>query len=109
MVIESYFAPGDHTRALGYEVTDSLPGSLIKQSCVVRMNANCRVDVLVAFSEFDGTFQCATMRIAGSDIQNRLYSGIACALNHLRAIHVILRTVDVSVGINEHRKDGLWS
>ena len=102
MKIESNLTPRNHARALRLQANEFVFRRLIKKTSVVRVNADGGINVVVLFSQRNCAFEGVAVRIAGADIQNRDYAGSASSLNHLIAIRVKLRPVDVRVRVNKH-------
>ena len=50
MVVETNFAPGDHALASCEQISEALLGCIIKQLCIVRVDADGRVNLLMLFS-----------------------------------------------------------
>jgi hypothetical protein len=71
------------------------------------MRADGGKDVLVLFGQMDGPFQRPAVRIAGADSQYCANSGVARALDYLLAVSVVLRSINVRMGIDEHLRNGL--
>ena len=100
--VESNFTPGYDARALFKKTGDSLFSFAVKEAGVVRVGANCGVDIFVLLGQLNGALQRAAMGIAGADIQNGGNACIARTLNNLLAVRVKLRTVYVCMRIDEH-------
>src|SRR5689334_16136568 len=102
MKVETNLAPGHDAFAARDQRSGFLFGVAVIQTCVVRMRADCCVDRLVRLSEFDRAFECATVRIARADVQNRRNSRLLRTLDDFLAIRIELRTVNVRMRVDEH-------
>ena len=72
----------------------------------MRMRSDRRINVVVLFGKLDCAFQSPAVRITGANIENCANSCIARALNHFLTVGIVLRAVNVGVGIYKHdRKD----
>ena len=67
----------------------------------MRMDADRRIDAFIFRRDRNRPFKTIPMRVSGPDVQNRAHASRACALDHLVAVGVILRAVNVCVRINE--------
>ena len=97
MKVQANFTPGDHSRALSYQLPDSLLCSVVKQPCIVRMYAQRGVEIFVLLTQLHRALERATMRIAGADVQDSGHSHISSALYILFAIRVKLGTINMCV------------
>src|SRR6185369_7464954 len=84
------------------ELFDQRFGFVVVEARVVRMNADRRVDVGVSPAHLDRTFEDAAVGIPGADVQNRRDAGCNGTFEHLIAIRVKLRTINVRMRIDEH-------
>jgi hypothetical protein len=75
---------------------------VIEQAGVVRVNTDRGIDIRVTLGQIHGAVQGSAMWIAGANVENGGYAGIAGSLNDRFAIVVKLRTIYVCVRINKH-------
>ena len=102
MIIETNFSPGNHPLALTSQIEQPLLGCIIKQLGVMRMDTNSRVNPFVRLSQVNCPFERAALRIARADVEHRRHARISRARNHLFAIGIVFRAVDMTMRIDEH-------
>src|SRR5690349_15760872 len=83
MKVETNLAPRDYASGSVEELGDLFFRSVVVMAGVVRMNADCGVDVRVPAAHLDRAFEDAAMRIAGADVQDYLDAGFLRAFEHL--------------------------
>src|SRR5437870_530795 len=66
------------------------------------MNAHSSVNLRVLFGQCDCSFKGAAVRIAGADVEHRYHAGFTRVSDYRFTIIVVLRAVDVAMGIDEH-------
>src|SRR6266705_4000752 len=105
MIIEPDFSPGDYAFALFNQIEKPFFSRGVEKFGVVRVDADRDVNLVVIFSQSDRAFEIPTVRVAGADVEHGRNPGSARSGNHMFAINVEVRTVDVAMRIDEsHRK-----
>src|SRR5213593_3927268 len=102
MIIKPDFSPGDYAFALFNQIEKQFFSRVIEEFCVVRMNADSNVDFVVILSQLNRPFKGSAVRVAGADVEHGRNPGSARSGNHMFAINVVFRTVDVAMRIDEH-------
>src|SRR5215207_1254446 len=101
MKIEADFAPRDHALVVD-EFFDLLFGGVVVKASIVRMGADRCVDTRVLPADVNRSLECVAVRIACANIKNQRNARGLSALDDRVAIDIKLRTINMSVRVDEH-------
>ena len=102
MIIQTDLAPRDHLGMLR-EFLELRVKLIVKQTCFVGMNADCRVDERIPFGDAKRGCVRVCSDFAVADANDDLDSGIERALDHGFAVGVEFASLDVSMRVDVHR------
>src|ERR1051325_7804741 len=77
VVVEPYFSESNRASAAAEKVCHIALGSIIVEFSVVRMDADGEVDIFKRLRHLQGALEIVSMRVAGSDVQNRPHARLA--------------------------------
>ena len=102
IIIQADLAPRDDFFTGSTKLYKMRLRQIVIKLCIMGVNTQCRIDIILFLSKSNRAFEISTMRIARSDIEHCDQSRFSRSFDDLISIVFKLLSVYVAVGIDEH-------